>query len=115
MIADNLVMSLSGYLDTVANFYPVFAKLSHPGQFPKELYHENQTVPGSLTSEATREWKNKYAYRLAETYLLRAEAYLGLNNKVKAAEDINIVRARANAPLIDPELVDIDYILDERV
>ncbi|MBP7732031.1 MAG: RagB/SusD family nutrient uptake outer membrane protein [Bacteroidales bacterium] len=115
VIADNLKMSLSGYLDTVANFYPVFAKLSTPGQFPKELYHENQTVPGSLTSEATREWKNKYFYRLAETYLLRAEAYLGLNDMVKAAADINVVRARAHAPLIDPSMVDIDYILDERI
>ena len=115
VIADNLKMSLSGYLDTIANFYPVFAKLSHPGQFPKELYHENQTVPGSLTSEATREWKNKYAYRLAETFLLRAEAYLGLNDKVKAAADINLIRKRANAPEVDPSLVDIDYILDERI
>jgi hypothetical protein len=115
VIADSLKLSLSGYLDTVANFYPVFAKLSHPGQFPKELYHENQTVPGSLTSEATREWKNKYAYRLAETYLLRAEAYLGLSDQISAAADINVVRSRANAPLVDPSLVDIDYILDERI
>ena len=112
---DNLKLSLSGYLDTVANFYPVIAKLSTPGQFPKELYHADQTVPGSLTSEATREWKDKYAYRLAETYLLRAEAYLGLNDKINAAADINVVRNRAHAPAVDPENVDIDYILDERL
>lgn len=112
---DNLIISNAAYLDTFANLYPVVAKLSTPGQFPKELYHENQTVPGSLTSEATREWKNKYAYRLAETFLLRAEAYLGLNNTINAAADINVVRNRAHAPEVDPADVDIDYILDERL
>ncbi len=53
--------------------------------------------------------------RLAETYLLRAEAYLNLDNKIAAAADINQVRERAGAPLISPEEVDIDFILDERL
>ncbi|MGI6074626.1 MAG: RagB/SusD family nutrient uptake outer membrane protein [Fermentimonas sp.] len=53
--------------------------------------------------------------RLAETYLLRAEAYLGLNDKENAAKDINVVRARAKAKPVMPEQVDIDYILDERI
>lgn len=53
--------------------------------------------------------------RLAETYLLRAEAYLGLNDKIKSAADINVVRSRANAKPVSPEDVDIDYILDERI
>jgi hypothetical protein len=53
--------------------------------------------------------------RLAETYLLRAEAYLGLGNKDLAAADINVVRARAQANPVLPAEVDIDYILDERV
>jgi hypothetical protein len=55
------------------------------------------------------------AMRLAETYLLRAEAYLGLNDKVKSAADINVVRSRAKAKPVTPEEVDIDYILDERI
>ena len=55
-----------------------------------------------------------YAMRLAETYLLRAEAYLAKGDKTNAAADINVVRARANATPVDEADVDIHYILDER-
>src|SRR5690606_28635754 len=54
-----------------------------------------------------------YAMRLAETYLLRAEAFLAKGDKTNAAADINIVRERANASQIDEANVDIHYILDE--
>ncbi len=52
--------------------------------------------------------------RLAETYLLRAEAQLKLGQKAEAAESINIIRRRANANEITAGDVDIDFILDER-
>ena len=52
--------------------------------------------------------------RLAETYLFRAEAYLGLENEELAASDINEVRIRSNATPVAVEDVDIDYLLDER-
>ena len=55
-----------------------------------------------------------YNLRLAETYLLRAEAYLGAGNAQKAAEDINAVRERAKAKPISASDVTLDYILDER-
>ncbi|CAN5382442.1 hypothetical protein BH20BAC1_BH20BAC1_04250 [soil metagenome] len=55
-----------------------------------------------------------YAIRLAETYLLRAEAYLDKRDKVAAAADINVLRDRAHATPVSPADVDIDYILDER-
>lgn len=55
-----------------------------------------------------------YSLRLAETILLRAEAYLGLNQPDLAANDINLIRNRANATPVDPADVDLDYILDER-
>jgi hypothetical protein len=45
---------------------------------------------------------------------LRAEAYLGKGDKVKAAIDINVIRARAKATPVDAAKVDIDFILDER-
>jgi hypothetical protein len=51
---------------------------------------------------------------LAETYLLRAEAYMHKNDLVKAAADINKVRERAQAKPVAPAQVDLDYILDER-
>ena len=55
-----------------------------------------------------------YVFRLAETYLLRAEAYCWLNEKDKAAADINKVRERAKAPQIESTQVSIDMVLDER-
>ena len=53
--------------------------------------------------------------RLAETYLNRAEAYIQLGEMQKAADDINVVRSRANAKPITASDVSIDYLLDERV
>ena len=56
-----------------------------------------------------------YMIRIAETYLLRAEARLAQGNKSGAAEDINVLRNRAGAKPCTADQVDIDYILDERV
>jgi starch-binding outer membrane protein, SusD/RagB family len=55
-----------------------------------------------------------YIFRLAETYLLRAEAYYWKGQTGLAADDINKVRARAKAPLITAANATIDYIFDER-
>ena len=55
-----------------------------------------------------------YVVRLAETYLLRAEAYMKAGNNASAAADINTVRARSRARAITAADVNIDYILDER-
>jgi len=56
-----------------------------------------------------------YMIRIAETYLLRAEARLAQGNKAGAAEDINVLRKRAGAKACTAADVNIDYILDERV
>lgn len=55
-----------------------------------------------------------YVYRLAETYLLRAEAHYWKGNLSAAAEDINKVRSRAKASLVTAGSITIDYIFDER-
>jgi hypothetical protein len=55
-----------------------------------------------------------YIYRLAETYLLRAEAYYWKDELASAAMDINMVRERSNASSITPADVTIDFIFDER-
>lgn len=55
-------------------------------------------------------------FRLAETYLLRAEAYVwigGADNLSKAAADINEVRKRAGAKPAGNE-IGLDDVLDER-
>jgi len=56
-----------------------------------------------------------YMIRVAETYLLRAEARLAQGNKAGAADDINVLRKRAGAKACTAADVNIDYILDERV
>jgi len=70
---------------------------------PTPNYHQPHGGPG--------DW---YVFRLAETYLLRAEAYYWKDQLALAADDINKVRQRANAPLINASDVTIDYIFDER-
>lgn len=87
-------------LDTLQRLYPYVRKV------------EGRAWQGNITSGRTS--KDYIVYRLAETYLLRAEAYLRKGEKGLAADDINVVRKRANAKLVDPANVDIDYILDER-
>ena len=55
-----------------------------------------------------------YIFRLAETYLLRAEAYFWKNDLANAAIDINKVRERANAIPVSAGEVTLEYIFDER-
>jgi len=55
-----------------------------------------------------------YIYRLAGLYLLRAEAYYWMGQMNQAAEDINVVRKRAEATPVNPGKVTIGSIFDER-
>jgi hypothetical protein len=55
-----------------------------------------------------------YAFRLAETYLLRAEAYWWKGDAASAAADVNAVRTRAKCSPYTAAKVDIGTILDER-
>lgn len=55
-----------------------------------------------------------YMFRLAETYLLRAEAYFWKGDLASAAADINQVRNRANCASITSAQVNMATILDER-
>jgi len=52
--------------------------------------------------------------RLAETYLILAEAQFYLNDLNGAAATLNTLRARANATPITPAQVTLSFILDER-
>ncbi len=58
--------------------------------------------------------KDVYAIRVAETILLRAEAYVRLGKTTEAAADINLIRNRANAKPIVAAQATLDYICDER-
>lgn len=99
--------------DTVRSFYPYQSKATTPGNHPPELYADPEL--GTLTAGAGTTYTDQYFIRLAETYLLRAEAHMRNGDLVSAAADINVVRARANAIPAEPAEIDIDYILDERM
>lgn len=75
--------------------------------FNKFLNEDPRTVPNG----ANQDW---YVYRVAGTYLLRAEAYFWMGDLANAAEDINAIRQRAGASPVTPDEVNIGLILDER-
>lgn len=74
-----------------AYVHPTFAKASDDGQYNSVVY-----------------------LRLAETYLLYAEALMKNGNKTGPAIWINKIRTRAGVSPIEESVVDIDFILDER-
>ena len=60
-------------------------------------------------------FRDEYLIRLPETILLRAEAKMRLGNNAGAANDINLLRQRAQCEyLVQASDVSIDLILDER-
>ena len=115
--------------DTLRQFYPFVMKFSRVGYVPDDVFAKNadgtvqQTALGEHVivyggwngEQANVSYKDEYIFRLAETYLLRAEAYLDNNEPGKAADDINALRERANASLVTASDINIDFILDERM
>ena len=87
--------------DTIRNWY----------QWPHyKLYIEDQIR--SPYQGGNTDW---YVYRLAETFLLRAEAHWFKGNNALALADVNAVRTRANcSPYPATKTVDIGTVLDER-
>ena len=63
---------------------------------------------------ARHSYKDEVYLRLAETYMLKAEAEYKLGLLDEAAETLNVIRRRSNASEITAADVDIDFILDER-
>jgi hypothetical protein len=89
-------------------FYPTYTKLAPIDDWGYEGLSSGK-------NNRTYLFTDFYFCRLAETYLLRAEARLRKGDKAGAAADINEVRGRVKAPLITDTDVTIDYILDERI
>lgn len=96
-------------------FYPYQTKCTEPYNPPANLLEAVQSYPYRIKGGSGGTYRDEYLFRLAETYLLRAEAYLGLGQTGLAADDINVVRARSNASPVAAGAVDIDLILDERM
>lgn len=56
-----------------------------------------------------------YMFRLAETYLLRAEAYMWKGDAAKAAEDVNVIRKRSHcSKLFTAGEMNMGVVMDER-
>jgi hypothetical protein len=88
--------------DTLQKFYPTILKMAN---------HPDTATPFDY-GQVDRPFA---VYRLAETYLIRSEAYLGKGDTQSAAKDINMLRNRARAIPVQANQVNIDYILDERL
>ncbi|PTQ94179.1 SusD-like starch-binding protein associating with outer membrane [Mucilaginibacter yixingensis] len=96
-----------------SGFYAYQSKCTTPGGHPSNLIMNAST--GLLKSTAGATYLDQYMFRLAETYLICAEAYMDLNNLNSVAADINTVRARSNASAVVASAINMDYILDERM
>lgn len=97
--------SITEFSDPLKRWWSaIFAKSTPINNFPAEV-GDNQ---------ANSSYRDRYVMRLAETYLLRAEAYYLDGNLDAAADDINEVRERSMATPIGPSDVNMEFILDER-
>lgn len=110
--ADKLPAGMS-YGDTIKLNWtvPLDAATWERNDWPFSRKHEG-SIPDDVASDFN--YDDYIAMRLADTYLLKAEAQFKLNDPEGAAETINIIRRRSNASEIDAEEVTLDFILDER-
>ncbi len=77
--------------------------------------HYKLYVPDTEANPMQGGHSDWYVFRLAETYLLRAEAYVWKGDMANAAADINVVRTRAKcSPYTASQVTGIGTILDER-
>ncbi len=120
LVADGYAQTID---DPIRYWFPLITKFSRVGNFPADLRSVNSAGEPLMTAygeylminNANSNYKDEYMFRLAETYLLRAEAYMNKGDKNAAAADINTIRTRAHAAPISADRVDIDFILDERL
>ncbi len=95
-----------GILDAHLELYP-------EGDARGEFFYEDG---GTFTFKYTSQYANIPVIRLAEMYLIRAEANLQEGTSVGAAplDDLNTLRARANAPLLTDAILQ-DVYLERRL
>lgn len=97
---------------TLERLYPIWTKFAPIDDWGYEDLENGGNNDGQLR---TFIYQDDYACRLAETYLLRAEAYMLKNDNASAAADINVLRSRAHCSyMVNAGDVSIDLILAER-
>jgi hypothetical protein len=90
--------------ETDQNEFMLYYRRQNPGVI--KFFDEN------VEPTDRNHFKNIMIYRLAETYLMGAEAHMMLGTTTKALEYLNTVRARANTATVSE--IDLQAILDER-
>jgi hypothetical protein len=87
-----------------------------PATWQRTNWPYSRKVEGTNPDNVTQSpnFDDYIAVRLADTYLLKAEAQFKLGRPDDAAATINIIRARSKASPVTGAKINIDYILDER-
>jgi hypothetical protein len=87
-----------------------------PATWQRTNWPYSRKVEGTNAANVTQSanFDDYIAVRLADTYLLKAEAQFRLGLPGDAATTINIIRSRSNASPVGASAINIDYILDER-
>jgi len=67
-----------------------------------------------INPQSSYSFNDQVYLRLADTYLIKAEAQFKLNQPAEAANTINILRRRAHASEVSAGQITLDFILDER-
>ncbi|RZL14216.1 MAG: RagB/SusD family nutrient uptake outer membrane protein [Hymenobacter sp.] len=109
-------------LAQIAARKPVTYRVFPPSQYTTQFFPTmNKYDSRNRTSTGGFSTRPVIVYRLAETYLIAAEAYFYLGNSDQAATYLNVVRERAGATGqkqrmdITASQVNIDFILNERM
>jgi hypothetical protein len=93
-----------------------------PSKYDEALFPTLQKFFDTKRSDRTepRGSRDYFVWRLADIYLMRAEANLQLGKKAEAVADVNIVRERAAFPgkkddmKITADQLTFDFLVDER-
>ncbi|WP_316797764.1 RagB/SusD family nutrient uptake outer membrane protein [Pedobacter frigidisoli] len=95
--------------DTIRSYF----QWPHYKLFITDVVNEANLTSNAYTGASTGSVGDWYLYRLAEAYLLRAEAKFYLGDATGAASDVNIIRTRAKCTRLYTT-VTIGDIMDER-
>ncbi|WPU98425.1 RagB/SusD family nutrient uptake outer membrane protein [Mucilaginibacter sp. cycad4] len=96
-----------------------FSNIGGAEMFPmvNKFYDPSAVLPGAQSNSYTST-RDVFIFRLAETYLIAAEAYFKLGQNNIAADRINVIRTRATLPGQNMQItasdINVDFILDER-
>lgn len=93
-----------------------------PSQYNEALFPTLQKFFDTKRSDRTepRGSRDYFVWRLADIYLMRAEANLQLGKKAEATADVNMIRERAAWPgkkeamRISDDLMTFDFLMEER-